>query len=307
MGTLQRELTEGWAISAAGDPEAPVMSIANGLFAQSGFPTKPGFVSGLQRDFGASAQAVDFESDPMGALATLNGWVSEQTHGLIPTLFHELDPTTKLVLANAVYLDAKWATPFNATMTSPGTFRNRRGGRPAEFMNATKTVEYAFGDDYQAVQLPYRASTLSMLIVLPQTLKLASFQRELDARSLRKIVHDLRPMRIDLSLPRFEFGLRRMMNNVLSRLGMPTAFKEGAANFKGMANVDGLHITEVMHGARITVDEGGTIAGAATGVGFGLVSKPPSFTADHPFLFFLRDTVTGAVLFSGRVADPSAG
>jgi len=304
LGRLQRELTEAWSLAAGGDPEAPALNIANGLFAQRGFALRPRFTTGLQRDFAATPRLVDFENDMPGALAAINGWVSEQTNGLIPTLFDDLDPRTKLVLGNALYLDARWAAPFNASATASGTFRNRSGRGPAEFMNGTRTVAYTVGEGFKAVELGYRASTLSMLVVLPDTLRLGAFVDRLDARGLREIVRGLRPMRVDLSLPRFEIQLQRKLNVVLARLGMPTAFGDGA-NFSGMTGVGPLRIGEVAHAARIKVDEAGTVAGAATGIGIKLVSKPAAFRADHPFLFFLRDSETGAVLFAGRVVDPA--
>jgi serpin B len=120
VGTLQHELAVEQA--AGGEPQAPTLDIANGLFVQEGFPIETPFVAGLRESFGAAPQRVDFQRDAPAAVRTINAWVSAQTEGLIPELFGALEPETRLVLANAIYLKAAWLTPFSERATAPAPF-----------------------------------------------------------------------------------------------------------------------------------------------------------------------------------------
>jgi serine protease inhibitor len=308
VGSLQRTIAAEQTAAAQGDPEPPTLNLANGLFLQQGFAVKPMFQSGLKGDFGADPQLVDFWNDPTGSVQAVNSWVSEQTSGVIPELFDSLPKETRLVLANAVYMTAKWRDPFATTATSSAPFHNRRVSTPAQFMHQTDEFLYGSSSGYQAVELPYRASTLSMLVVLPRDKELGAFQHTLSAKDLARIVGDLSLRRVSLSLPRFHLNTHTSLDGTLKELGMTTAFGE-RADFSGVDGGQDLKIDKVVHAADIEVDEGGTVAAAATGVTVIPKSKPRPpvrFNADHPFLFFLRDRRTGAVLFAGRLVDAAS-
>lgn len=309
FGALQRRIAAAQAEAAAGDPEAPTLSIANGLFLQQGFALERALVAGLEQGFGASPQTVDFANDMPAALGAVNGWVSERTNGIIPQLFESLPDATQLVLANAIYFRGKWQHGFKIANTWAAPFHNRRGSRSVQFMHQTEELDYAEGKGYQAVELPYRASRLSMVVVLPRDQELSAFQHELDSRALLRGIRALAPADVELSLPHFHFNTHTFLNKALKSLGMPTAFSD-AANFAGIAPMP-LKISKVVHAADIEVNEEGTVAAAATGVVAVPLSAPAPvrrirFNANHPFLFFLRDRATGAVLFAGRVVDPAA-
>jgi serpin B len=94
------------------------------------------------------------------------------------------------------------------------------------------------------------------------------------------------------------------LNEILSALGMPEAFDD-RADFSGINGARNLLVQAVVHKAIIQVDEKGTTASAATGVSTGVTSAPPTLVVDRPFLFFVRHKSTGAILFQGRVVDPS--
>ncbi len=294
----------------AGDPEAPTLTIANGLFVQSGFPLRPRFVAGLSEGFGAAPEAVDFANDPPGATAAINSWTNSHTNGLIPSLFSEpLPAETRLVLANAVYLKAKWRNEFKASATSPAPFHRERGDVSTEFMHQATRLSFAIGPNFSAVDLPYRASNLSLLVVLPGAAGLAALESELGRRGLGSVVHFLHPETVKLSLPRFHLETETELTPVLEALGVTLPFS-AAANFSGITAAEPLRISEVKHIADIEVDEEGTEAAAVTGISIIAVSAvaPPlkfvTFNADHPFLFFVRDDKTGAVLFAGRMTNP---
>lgn len=310
VGDLQRAIAAGQAAAAAGNPEPPTLEIANGLFLQQGLPFAPAFLSGVQQRFGAAPETVDFAGDPQGALDAINGWVSERTKGLIPQILDSLPGGMALALANAVHLDADWRHPFKMSKTRPGVFHGAAGKVTVDFMHQTESLRYGAGPGYRAVALPYRSSTLSLLVVLPAGQRLGSLQHRLDGRSLARIARSLSARPVILSLPRFHLNTEAELAGVLQKLGMPTAFSD-AADFSRITAAVPLKVAFVTHAADFTVDEAGTVAAAATVVGMiRSAPRPPRdaavFNANRPFFFFLRDDLTGAVLFAGRLTDPAS-
>jgi serpin B len=311
VGDLQRAIATGQDAASAGDPEPPTLEIANGLFIQQGLPIEQAFLFGAEQHFGATPESVDFTGDPTGSLEAINGWVSERTKGLIPRILDSLPEKMALALTNAVYLKADWDHPFKRSGTRPGVFHTAVGGSTVEFMHESESLPYGTGPGYRAVALPYRSSTLSLLVVLPVGQRLGSLQHRLDGRALARIAHGLSARPVILGLPRFHLHTEAELTGTLERLGMPTAFSE-AADFSGITTAVPLKIAFVKHAADFTVEEGGTVAAAATVVGVTLKSaKQPSrdavtFNANRPFLFFLRDDWTGAVLFAGRLVNPGS-
>jgi serpin B len=311
VGDLQRAIAARQVAAAAGDPEPPTLEIANGLFLQQGLPFEPTFPSGAQQHFGAAPETVDFMGNPTGALDAINGWVSDHTKGLVPRILDSLPEEMALALANAVYLDADWQHPFKRRETEPGIFHKATGKTTVDFMHQTERLRYAAGRGYRAVALPYRSSTLSLMVVLPVLQRLGSLQHHLDGRGLARIAHGLSARSVILSLPRFHLNTDAELTGALKKLGMPTAFS-GAADFSGITSAVPLKVAFVKHAADFTVDEEGTVAAAATVVGAVQLSMPVrpldavAFNANRPFLFFLRDDRTGAVLFAGRVTDPAS-
>ncbi len=311
VGDLQRAIIAGQAAAAVGDPEPPTLEIANGLFLQRGLPFEPAFLSGALRRFGAAPETVDFVGDPTGALDAINSWASEHTKGLVPRILDSLPEEMALALANAVYLDADWEHPFEPNETRPGVFHGAAGKATVDFMHQTESLRYGAGPGYRAVALPYRSSTLSLLVVLPVRQQLGALQHRLDGGSLARIARGLSARPVILSLPRFHLNTDIELTSALKELGMPTAFSEDA-NFSRITSAAHLKIAFVKHVADFIVDEEGTVAAAATVVGMTVTSAPRhprdaiTFKANRPFLFFLRDDRTGAVLFAGRVTNPSS-
>lgn len=176
-------------------------------------------------------------------------------------------------------------------------------------MGQTETFEYATGPGYQAVDLPYRGSTLSMLVVLPRKSgSVAGLEGQLREVGLATVVDGLSSRVVELEMPRFHLKTEAELNGPLKALGMKLPFSE-AAEFSGIAAAGSLKIGEVRHVADIKVNEEGTEAAAATGITETAESERAPvesvvFKADHPFLFFVRDDDTGAVLFAGRLTNP---
>jgi serine protease inhibitor len=303
LGPAYNYLTDRWAPS---DVEgAPELSVANSLFVQNGFALRQSFLDALARDFGAGVRTVDFADD---AADVINAWVKEQTRDRIDRLFDELPPRTRLVLANAVYLKAEWASPFLSDSTRDAAFR-RASGAPVRvpFMHQAASFDFARGAGWSAVRLPYNGDELSMWVLLPDGAD--DPVSLLDPAALAAITRSATPHQVRLALPKWDFQTDAPLTDVLPAMGMPRAFGD-AAQFGGISDTP-LKIDQVMHRADITVDEKGTEAAAVTGIamaesGVVPVGDTVTFDADHPFAFVVMHDATRAPLFEGVVGDPSA-
>jgi serpin B len=306
---LRRELTQ----SVGSGTGAPTLDVANALWTQSGLSLQQPFVSTLTSDFGAPPQSTNFASSPAAALAAINSWVSSHTDSLIPAILGpgSITPQTAFVLANAIYLKAHWEMPFEADLTQPARFTTTDGRAPeVPFMNQRATrYSYASGRDYKAIELPYSSSSLSLLAILPKAGSFDRFQRSLNTARLDSIIASLSPASVNLAIPKLDLATQTSLNGTLEKLGMTDAFT-GGANFSAITTQRRLYISLVEHAAVLKLDEQGTVAAGATVVVGPTAAVPVQTRAvnmvlNHPFLLFLRDDASGAILFVARVADPA--
>ena len=296
------------SLAEANTPGA-TLEIANALFGQSGENFRQPFLATLARDYGAGMRAVDF-SNP-AAVAQINGWVSDHTAGNIPRLLSpgDLNSLTKLVLVDAVYLDAKWLSPFQRQNTHPDTFHAPGAAIRVSTMHQNGTFAYRSGDGYQALELPYQGGRLVLDILLPSQRHLQALLARIAASGPLRLLDGLKPRYVAVALPKFQLRTQLGLNGPLASMGMPLAFQPGRADLSGIAGPPGyLYIQHVIHAAYIDVDEAGTKAAAATAVGItgSAIEAPPriQFIADRPFVFVLRDRPTGAILFTGIASHP---
>jgi len=298
--------------SRAGEGDQPgfKLNIANALWGQQGFAFLPGFLDTLALNYGAGMQAVDY-NQPESARQTINDWVADQTEDKIKDLIPDgaLNAMTRLVLTNAIYFNAAWLLPFDEKATQNDSFDLLDGSEiQVPMMRQTESFGYLKAEDYEAVELFYEGRELSMVILLPDEAQFAAFEERLDSTQLQSILEQLSVQRLDLSMPNFKIDSSFGLADTLAAMGMPDAFDVVKADFSGMTGKPDLFITNVVHKAYVDVNEEGTEAAAATGVVMGLksmpVGEPIVVKVDHPFLFLIRDTQTGAVLFLGRVVQP---
>jgi serpin B len=284
------------------------LRIANAPFAQRDYEWQQAFLDALAANFGAGLWLVDYRTDYEGARHQINGWVDEQTEQRIPELLAAgtLNALTRLVLVNAIYLKAPWLTPFVPESTQPAPFRLHDGSSvDVPTMRQQEALPYAAGDGWQAVELPYVGGALAMTIIVPDDL--AAFESTLDGDAFAAVVAGLAEREVALSLPRFGTETKAELGDLLTALGMPDAFDPNLADFSGMTSEERLYIAAVIHQANIDVDEKGTEAAAATAVvmeATGMPMEPVTMRVDRPFLFAVRDTHTGAILFLGRITEP---
>jgi serpin B len=226
-----------------------------------------------------------------------------------------------LVLANAIYFLGTWTESFAVSNTTIAPFyvtSNSQVQVPlmhqlAPNIPGQQTTGIPFNymgtSNFQAIELPYGTNQDSMLILLPSQVDgLAQLEQELSPAFLSNVLAHMSPQYVEVFLPRFTLGSFFDLSGTLAGMGMLDAFTPNVANFSGMDGAQDLYISFVVHKAWVQVNEAGTEAAAATLVGIGATVVglgPPQFRADHPFLFFIRDTQSGSLLFMGRVADPS--
>lgn len=287
------------------------LRVANALYGQSGEHFRPAFLALLAREYGAGLRTVDFARQANAALAAINAWVSAQTDGKISHLLDpgDLQPMTKLVLVNAVYLDAKWLKPFQAQNTSRAPFYAPGATVQVRTMHQTAPFPYRAATGYQALELPYRGGRLAFDILLPNPGQLRPLLARLAAEGPLKLLQGLRTTDLGLALPKIQLTSRFELAGALAKLGMPLAFEPGGADLSGIAGAPGdLYISAVVHEAYLDVNEQGTQAAAATGVavtGTAVMAPPPvQVVVNRPFVFVLRDVKSGAVLFTGVVSHP---
>lgn len=284
------------------------LKVACRLWAHAGTTILPRFLDLTERQYGARAGVLDF-ADPEAARRTINEWVRRQTQDKIGDLLPSgaIGPQTSLVLANAVYFRARWATPFDPADTRQASF-HLSADRQAQvaMMHRAGGFGYAEMDGVKVLYIPYRGFRMSLAIVLPDKRDgLADLEAKLSAQKL-DAWKKAEGQWVVVSMPKFKTKTHLDLTATLKTLGMTSALSD-EADFSGIDSTLTLRLSGAIHEATIDVDEHGTEAAAATAVEVaGSPQNPPVFRADHPFLFFLFDEETGAVLFLGRVVDPNA-
>jgi serpin B len=312
----------GNTLASWNDPsrEAYTLTVANRLFGERRFEFERPFLDLTAQTYGAPLELLDFRRDPEGSRVHINGWVEAQTNERIRDLVppDAIRSNTRLVLTNAVYFHAKWARPFAQHATYEEPFFAGERTVQARTMHQRGAFQYAEVDGAQVLEMPYRGGELAMTVVLPRERNgLAALEAELTSEKLASFTGALAPRHVEISIPKFRIEPSEAisLSDHLRALGMPSAFDPDRANFRGMAPVneqqDVLYISDVFHKAFIAVDEEGTEAAAATAVvmaettSVSIEPEAVAFDADHPFLFFIRDVRSGAILFMGRLADPT--
>lgn len=295
------------------------LSVADALWAEKDENFLPAYLKLVETNYGAGFHPVDFKTAPDSVRATINQWVEKQTNNKIQNLLGPgtVTPLSRLILTNAIYFKAAWADQFNKSATENKDFH----------LSASRTIQaptmynsggyyYLKGPSFQALLLPYEKDEISMLILLPDSVDgLPALERSLTAENLEKWSTALSYQHeVIVYLPSFKITQQFELNSTLESLGMTTAFDANSADFSAMTGDKSLHISAAIHKAYIDVDENGTEAAAATAVIVAMATAMPSripppppiyFTVDHPFLFLIRDNASGAILFMGRVTDPT--
>lgn len=287
---------------------------ADALWAQRDASFLPSYLTLVQSSYGAALHQVDFKTVPDAVRIAINQWADKQTNGKIQNLLAPgtVRPSTRLILTNAIYFKSAWRDPFDIHATRPGSFHlSPTQTVQAPLMHHSASYQYYDGDTFQMLDLPYKGNELSMIVLLPRAIDgLPALEESLTASALASWHDKMRSaQRVIVTFPRFTMTNQFELSSTLARMGMPQAFSN-AADFSGMDGKRDFMISAAIHKAFIDVNEAGTEAAAATAItmmAMAMRQEPPPivFTADHPFLFLIRENLSGNILFLGRVTDPT--
>jgi serpin B len=305
FGQLETLLNE---IQAQGDIQ---LNAANSLWPQQGYPFLEEYLDLVKKHYGVVITPLDYQKAAEKARKIINQWVEEKTKDKIKNLIQPgvLDAVTRLVLVNAIYFKGNWASQFDEKRTKDDTFY-LLSGKTVQTPLMAREQEFAYGEKgfLQVLELPYVGEILSMIVLLPEEKDgLPQLEKQLTAANLKMWTSGLRKQKVKVFLPKFKMTSQFSLSKTLAAMGMGDAFDPNKANFSGMdGRLNWLYIGAVLHKAFIDVNEEGTEAAAATAVvmKIRMALQQPTFRADHPFIFFIRENTTGSILFLGRVMDP---
>ena len=285
------------------------LRMVNSAWAEKTYAFRSDYLDTLAANYGAGVNLVDFIASPDPSRRLINAWVAQQTENKITDLIPQgvIDSGTRLVLTNAVYFNAAWKYPFPPEDTRDRPFTRLDGSQvTAKMMVNVHEVPALATPDLKAVVLPYQDERLSFLVVVPEPDKFDQVEASFGATWLDGLVASLTNQDALIQIPRFKVDTTAPVKDALMALGMRAAFDPVLADLSGIDGTRSLYVQDVLHQAYIAVGEKGTEAAAATGVLMGGGVPPISITANRPFFYFLRDEPTGAILFMGRVMDPTA-
>jgi serpin B len=294
---------------------------ANALWGQKRYPFLESFKETLKKDYEVQVKEVDFRRHYKRIHKEINAYVESQTNDKIKDLIKPgiIKSLTRLVLVNAIYFKGNWATPFDKDKTEKLPFwLTSNNSVEVPMMNQKSHFSYMDYDGIQLLELPYAVQKtgkfgysddkLSMIILLPKARDgLAQLERLLTVENLDRWLDRSYWLKVKVFLPKFKINTGFELSKTLASMGMPDAFNE-KANFSGMDNTKELYLSSVIHQAFVDVNEKGTEAAAATavmGMTRGMSPPPPTFRADHPFIFLIRHNSSGSILFMGRVVNPT--
>ena len=283
--------------------------IGNSVWSRQGIPFEQTFMNTVRDYFDAEARELDFD-DP-ATLTAINGWASDATNGRIERVLDEIRPDHIMFLLNAIYFKGTWERQFDPADTRQAPFTREDGSEvsvPMMSLRQAVSLPFAYTPDYQAIELAYGAKAYAMVIVLPAPGRtLASLVQSFDAQAWNGLVDRLDSASVQVRIPRFRLKYEELLNQPLIDMGMGEAFG-GRADFTRLtpiARVNTVCINFVKQNTFVEVNEEGTEAAAVTTIGVGVTSAPPSFTVDRPFLFVIRERLSGTILFMGAIGDPA--
>ena len=288
---------------------------ANRLFVQKSFEILEAFKIGTREFYDAELALVDYITNPEEAREEINHWVEQKTNDKIKDLIPPgmLSSATRLTLVNAIYFKGLWLEKFKKERTlTKSFFVSQNEEIKAKMMYQTNDFKYFESRDLacQVLEMPYIGRKMSMVIYLPNEINgLAELEEKMTYDSLQKSLSllDSSMEEVEVFLPKFKLTQQFDLNDILSTMGAEEMFIPGKADLSGITT-EPLFVSKVVHKAFVEVNEEGTEAAAATGIGVNTFSMPlpkPLFKADHPFLFLIRHSDSGAILFLGRLVRPA--
>lgn len=306
MNHLDQQFAEIAQNGKARDGSQMKLDVQDQLFTQKGFHVEQAYLDTLAKFYGAGVNQLDFEHQAESSRTAINDWVSTATQQKITELFPQgaIDSSTRLTLVNTIYMDAGWAHAFKESDTEDKPFHLASGTDVTVKMMRQALVpgSYAKDGDVVIAELPYSGDQLALTVVMPAKL---SDLEPIDAAKLQGWFGQLHAEKLDLGMPRMKLEEKYTLDDALKAMGMSIAYSD-QADFSGISGDKSLSVQTAVHKTYADIAEKGTEAAAATGIGVGTTSIEvgQEVTLDHPFLFFIRDTKSGEILFLGRFTGP---
>ena len=310
QGLSQEEINRAYAdlieLLLSLDPTVTI-ELGNSVWTRQAFPVLPDFMDRVRTSFRAEAATVNF-ADP-ATLPRINRWASDATHGRIAKIFDELPTDVVMVLLNAIYFKASWTSRFDPARTEALPFKRPDGSTvTADMMyQDLSDVSVSAQDGATLVELPYGGGAFTMVAVLPhEGRSVNAVVESLDAATWDSWMSSLGKGRAYVRFPRFQLEWESKLNDPLEALGITDAFSDLRANFQRLTPGEGVYLHLVKQKTFVKVDEEGTEAAAVTGGVATVSSAPPEIRFDRPFLFVIRERLSGTILFLGVINDPTA-
>jgi serine protease inhibitor len=275
------------------------IQIANSIWYEKTFPFKQAFLEESKNSFDALVAPLDFKSP--ASVTTVNNWVSQATAGTINTIIDKIDAEDVMFLVNAIYFKGQWRQKFDVANTKDAVFRGIAGDQPMKLMHRNGDVRGLVRADLAAAELFYGDSAFSMVVVVPQgSNTVDAVAASLNTGGWNTLLGQLHTFKTDVFIPRLKLEWDRTLNDDLIALGMRDAFSDVLANFSRMTSQT-VVLSEVKQKSYVEINEEGTTAAAVTSVGVSVTSAPPQIRADRPFIFAIRERLTGTILFMGKI------
>ena len=297
------------------DPNT-TLEMANALWPALRFALSDSYANAVRSVYLADVERVDFTDDSdSGGVNRINAWASENTNERITKILKQDDVNadTALVITNSIYFKGTWVTPFQEEDTVELDFwKSSSESVRADFMHIREgEFDYASLDGIKIIRMPYNGDRLSMLVILPNGRDgIGSLEETISAEQIEQWTQSMRKeKKVMLLMPKFTMGTSYNLSTYLKNLGMTDAFDSILADLSDIAPVTpdrNLYVYKAFHNAYVDVNEGGTEAAAVTTVVAATDSGPTDFIAKHPFIFIIQDDESGAILFMGRLSDPTA-
>ena len=281
------------------------LNIANYIALNKEFKLKKKFASTIADSYQGAVESLDFTNPE--STKRINGWCSEHTNNMIPTIIDQVEPSAVSYILNAIYFNGTWTDKFDKNNTKKEQFNGyTRDIMYVDMMHRNAKYYYTSNDVYSAVTLPYGSGAYSMTVILPNEGKfITDLTKTLNADTIASLRRNMEECLVDLKLPRFTTEMKLPLKGIVAKLGAPSMFDATRADFSSFANGN-VYVSEMLQKAKIEVSEEGTKAAAVTMGMVKLTSMRPQeprrvdFHCDRPYVYMIQDNYTGAILFMGQ-------
>lgn len=281
------------------------LNIANYIALNKEFKLKNKFASTIADSYQGAVESLDFTNPE--STKRINGWCSEHTNNMIPTIIDQVESSAVAYILNAIYFNGTWTDKFDKNNTNKEQFNGyTRDIMYVDMMHRNAKYYYTSNDVYSAVTLPYGSGAYSMTVILPNEGKfITDLTITLNADTIASLRRNMEECLVDLKLPRFTTEMKLPLKGIVAKLGAPSMFDATRADFSSFANGN-VYVSEMLQKAKIEVSEEGTKAAAVTMGMVKLTSMRPQeprrvdFHCDRPFVYMIQDNYTGAILFMGQ-------